>query len=92
MPLSEFAKKAGFAASIHVTGNGKPPVPGTYSLISVENAESGEDHWSLNLSVKEWGTESLREIGALLDGVRVAAFDVTPARLEDSFRRLYGAR
>ncbi|RDG39804.1 ABC transporter ATP-binding protein [Streptomyces corynorhini] len=88
--LADFARKAGFAATIKVSGSGAPPGPGTYRAISLRSREHTEGVWTVELAVEEWSTTSLGEIGALLDGCAVTTFEVTPARLEDSFQRLYG--
>ncbi|MDH6623232.1 ABC-2 type transport system ATP-binding protein [Streptomyces sp. LBL] len=95
--LADFTRRAGFAAVITVTGHGPRPVPRAGHGIRVRGEgaagsageEPGADTWTIVIEIEEWGTGALGGIGALLDGCEVTGFDVTPARLEDSFRRLY---
>lgn len=93
LPLADFARRAGFAAVIKVNGDGPPPAARACMAIRVrddrQREQPAEGGWSLEIEVEEWGTGALGEVGALLDGCAVTSFDVTPARLEDSFRRLY---
>lgn len=100
LPLADFARRAGFAAVIKVAGRGTPPAHRAFRAIRVRSQDptegqgqgQGQRAWTLEIEVEEWGTLSLGEISALLDGCAVTDLDVTPARLEDSFRRLYGTR
>ncbi|GAA4312681.1 hypothetical protein GCM10023086_33340 [Streptomyces venetus] len=95
MPLADFTRRAGFAAVLRVAGRGAPPAPRVCKGIRVRGRNQAEGTgerqgtWTLEIEIEEWGTVSLGEISALLDGCAVTDFDVTPARLEDSFRRLY---
>ncbi len=92
MPLADFARRAGFAATITVTGRGEPPTAVSSPTVSATPREPEAGRWRLTLSIKEWSAGALQEVGALLDGRAVESFDVTPARLEDSFRRLYAGK
>ncbi|WP_286158132.1 ABC transporter ATP-binding protein [Streptomyces sp. CB03911] len=92
MPLADFARRAGFAATIIVTGRGEPPTAVSSRTVAAAAGQPEAGRWQLTLSVKEWSAGALQEIGALLDGRAVESFDVTPARLEDSFRQLYAGR
>jgi ABC-2 type transport system ATP-binding protein len=83
---AEFARSAGFAATVTVRGRG--PV-----LRQIDTLELAPDHveedkdgvWAVRLRVPEWGGRMFARLSAALAGIDVLAVDVAPVRLEDVY-------
>ncbi|RFS45550.1 ABC transporter ATP-binding protein [Micromonospora craniellae] len=81
----EFARSAGFAATVTVRGRG--PVPRHLDALGTvpDDVEEQGGVWTLRLRVPEWGGETFDRLGAALAGLDVLAVDVAPVRLEDVY-------
>ncbi|MFG2010574.1 ABC transporter ATP-binding protein [Micromonospora sp. NPDC048868] len=81
----EFARSAGFAATVTVRGRG--PVPRHLDALGTvpDDVEEQDGVWTLRLRVPEWGGGTFDRLGAALAGLDVLAVDVAPVRLEDVY-------
>jgi ABC-2 type transport system ATP-binding protein len=80
----EFARLAGFVATVTVTGRG--PQPARLLSVATESVPGDDDGvWTVSIRVPEWGSDSFGQLNAALSGVEVLAVAVTPMRLEDVY-------
>jgi ABC-2 type transport system ATP-binding protein len=85
-PADEFARLAGFAATVTVTGRGPQPARLlTFATEPVAGADDADGGWTVSIRVPEWGSEIFGQLNAALSGVEVLAVAVAPVRLEDVY-------
>lgn len=87
LAVGEFAKLAGFTATVTVRGRGPEPLPerftsGTIEVVSV-TADAGI--WTARLRVRDWGSESFGLLGRAMSGADILDVDVAALRLEDVY-------
>ncbi|WP_229402998.1 ABC transporter ATP-binding protein [Micromonospora okii] len=86
----EFARSAGFAATVTVRGRG--PTPQRFDALgaTAEDVEEQGGVWTVRLRVPEWGGGTFERLSAALAGLEVLAVDVAPVRLEDVYATVMG--
>jgi ABC-2 type transport system ATP-binding protein len=93
---AEFARLAGFAATVTIRGRGRPPVRFDVNALAVESTVEGDGIWTVRLRLPDWGPEVFGQLSAGLLGVDVLGVAVDPVRLEDVYavivERLAGER
>ncbi|WFE62938.1 ABC transporter ATP-binding protein [Micromonospora sp. WMMD714] len=82
---AEFARSAGFAATVTVRGRGPVPQQLGASGVALDDVEEQGGVWTVRLRVPEWGGATFDRLGAALTGLDVLAVDVAPVRLEDVY-------
>jgi ABC-2 type transport system ATP-binding protein len=82
---AEFARSAGFAATVTVQGSG--PVPRQLDLLGIApgDVEERDGVWTARLRVPEWGGGVFERLSAALADLDVLNVDVEPVRLEDVY-------
>jgi ABC-2 type transport system ATP-binding protein len=91
--IAEFAKLAGYAATVIVRGAGPRPalsalVPAAVDVESV--SDTGDGGWIARLRVREWGLDALSSLGRALADVSVVDVQVASLRLEDVYGHVVG--
>ncbi|MEO3772749.1 ABC transporter ATP-binding protein [Micromonospora sp. B9E7] len=81
----EFARSAGFAATVTVRGRGPVPRHLDSSGAAQDDIEEKDGVWTVRLRVPEWGSGTFDQLGTALTGLDVLAVDVAPVRLEDVY-------
>jgi len=87
MTIAEFAKSAGYTATVTVRGRGTPPEALTRPLsgVSVGEVESDGVVWTAHLRVADWGADSFGQLSTLMAGSDILGVEVAPIRLEDAY-------
>jgi ABC-2 type transport system ATP-binding protein len=85
----EFARLAGFAATVTVTGRGPQParlLSFATEPVAGDNGDADADGvWTVSMRVPDWGSDVFGQLNAALSGVEVLAVAVAPVRLEDVY-------
>ncbi|MFJ1637814.1 MULTISPECIES: ABC transporter ATP-binding protein [unclassified Streptomyces] len=86
MTVAQFARTAGYTATVTVRGRGAVPSRdvGDESLV-VDDLTSDGVVWTARLRVRDWGADSLGRLSRLVDTSDVLDIDVAPLRLEDAY-------
>ncbi|WP_405817451.1 ABC transporter ATP-binding protein [Streptomyces sp. NBC_00838] len=87
LPVEEFARQAGYTATVTVRGTGSPPDGGALSSpdIAVGGVEVADDSWTLRLHVRDWSVGSFGLLEQALAHVSVLDVRIDPVRLEDVY-------
>ncbi|MEH1016371.1 ABC transporter ATP-binding protein [Micromonospora sp. CPCC 206060] len=84
-PAAEFARSAGFAATVTLQGRGPLPARLDSYRMAVESVEDQGGVWTARLRVPDWGGEMFQQLSAALADADVLGVDVAPVRLEDVY-------
>jgi ABC-2 type transport system ATP-binding protein len=90
MSLTEFARRAGYAAAVTVRGRGAlrqlpDRLPASISLAGQLTGSDGQ--WAVTLRLQHWSPEVFAQLAALFDSVEVVDVDVREVRLEEAFTK-----
>ncbi|MGQ4487332.1 ABC transporter ATP-binding protein [Streptomyces sp. 372A] len=87
LPVEEFARQAGYTATVTVRGTGSPPDGGALSSpeIAVGGVEVADGSWTLRLHVRDWSVGSFGLLEQALAHVSVVDVRIDPVRLEDVY-------
>ncbi|MFE3247212.1 ABC transporter ATP-binding protein [Streptomyces sp. NPDC059209] len=87
LPVEEFARQAGYTATVTVRGTGSPPDGGALSSpdIAVGGVEVADESWTLRLHVRDWSVGSFGLLEQALAHVSVLDVRIDPVRLEDVY-------
>ncbi|MFF4471326.1 ABC transporter ATP-binding protein [Streptomyces sp. NPDC001599] len=87
LPVDEFARQAGYTATVVVRGTGAPPdaVALASSDIAVGGVDTAEGAWTLRLHVRDWNVGSFGLLEKALAHVSVLDVRIEPVRLEDVY-------
>ncbi|MFD2765814.1 ABC transporter ATP-binding protein [Micromonospora eburnea] len=87
MSVAEFARTAGYTATVVVRGRGSAPQELSGGLPGVAVDEVVEDSvtWTARLRVAGWGAESFGQLSRLLSSGNILDVEVQPLRLEDAY-------
>jgi ABC-2 type transport system ATP-binding protein len=84
-PAADFARLAGFAATVTVRGTGRLPTALADSEWALDSTEQQDNTWTARLRVPEWNGVVFGRLSSALDGSDVLDVDVAPVRLEDVY-------
>ncbi|MEU1516193.1 ABC transporter ATP-binding protein [Streptomyces sp. NPDC005811] len=91
MTVPEFAKTAGYTATVTVRGRGPAPArdatAGDEDCLVVDEVTTEGSVWTARLRVRDWGAEALGRLSGLVDSSEILGMDVAPLRLEDAYAR-----
>jgi ABC-2 type transport system ATP-binding protein len=92
MSTSEFARLAGYTATVTVRGRGARPqlLDGPLAGISVGELSTGGQVWTAQLRVRDWGADSLGQLSRVLSASELLELHVSPLRLEDVYAHVAG--
>ncbi|MFJ8002524.1 ABC transporter ATP-binding protein [Streptomyces sp. NPDC096310] len=87
LPVEEFARQAGYTATVIVRGTGSPPDGGAVSSrdIAVGGVDVADGAWTLRLHVRDWSVGSFGLLEQALAHVSVMDVHIEPVRLEDVY-------
>ncbi|GAA5016883.1 ABC transporter ATP-binding protein [Streptomyces siamensis] len=87
LPVEEFARQAGYTATVIVRGTGTPPDAGAVSSpdIAVGAVDTADGAWTLRLHVRDWSVGSFGLLEKALAHVSVLDVRIEPVRLEDVY-------
>ncbi|MFE9765019.1 ABC transporter ATP-binding protein [Streptomyces sp. NPDC005808] len=87
LPVEEFARQAGYTATVTVRGTGSPPDGGALSSrdIAVGGVDVADGSWTLRLHVRDWSVGSFGLLEQALAHVSVLDVRIDPVRLEDVY-------
>ncbi|MFK0022816.1 ABC transporter ATP-binding protein [Streptomyces sp. NPDC090798] len=87
LPVEEFARQAGYTATVTVRGTGSPPDSDALSSpdIAVGGVEVADGSWTLRLHVRDWSVGSFGLLEQALAHVSVLDVRIDPVRLEDVY-------
>lgn len=90
LPIKEFSGLAGFSATVHIRGRGRPPEPDTFASghTGTVSVEGDENDWSARVTVREWSEATFAEFGKAVGGHAISDISVVPVRLEDVYAEL----
>ena len=90
LPVEEFARMAGYTATVTVRGTGSPPDGGALSSpdIAVGGIVQAEDNWTLRLHVRDWSVGSFGLLEQALAHASVLDVAIEPVRLEDVYSQV----
>jgi ABC-2 type transport system ATP-binding protein len=87
LAVEEFARMAGYTATVTVRGTGSPPEGADLSSpdIAVGGVDVAEGAWTLRLHVRDWSVGSFGLLEKALAHVDVLDVRIDPVRLEDVY-------
>ncbi|WP_306321916.1 MULTISPECIES: ABC transporter ATP-binding protein [unclassified Streptomyces] len=87
LPVEDFARQAGYTATVTVRGTGSPPDGATVSSpdITVGGVDVADGSWTLQLHVRDWSVGSFGLLQQALAHVSVLDVRIEPVRLEDVY-------
>ncbi|WP_234020822.1 ABC transporter ATP-binding protein [Streptomyces sp. 142MFCol3.1] len=87
LSVEEFARQAGYTATVIVRGTGTPPDAGAVSSpdIAVGGVDTADGLWTLRLHVRDWSVGSFGLLEKALAHVTVLDVRIEPVRLEDVY-------
>jgi ABC-2 type transport system ATP-binding protein len=87
LPVEEFARMAGYTATVTVRGTGRPPDDSALSFpdIAVGGVDVAQGSWTLRLHVRDWSVGSFGLLEKALAHVGVLDVRIDPVRLEDVY-------
>lgn len=87
LPVDEFARQAGYTATVVVRGTGAPPdaVDLASCDIAVGGVDTADGAWTLRLHVRDWNVGSFGLLEKALAHVSVLDVRIEPVRLEDVY-------
>ncbi|MFD0163276.1 ABC transporter ATP-binding protein [Streptomyces decoyicus] len=87
LPVEEFARQAGYTATVTVRGTGSPPDGGAVASpdIAVGSVDVADGSWTLQLHVRDWSVGSFGLLEQALAHVSVLDVSIEPVRLEDVY-------
>jgi ABC-2 type transport system ATP-binding protein len=90
MRTAEFARMAGYMATVTVRGRGKRPrlLDGPLPGVLVGELSAEGQVWTAQLRVRDWGADSLGQLSRLLSASDLLDLHVSPLRLEDVYAQL----
>jgi ABC-2 type transport system ATP-binding protein len=90
MTIAEFARAAGYVATVTVRGRGAAPVlPTGGPLRGLGPVAVDEGTWSARLAVTDWGVASFGALSGMLGGAEIIDVDVAQVRLEDVYTEFH---
>jgi ABC-2 type transport system ATP-binding protein len=91
MSTPEFARMAGYTATVTVRGRGSRPrlLDGPLPGVSVADVSADGQVWTAQLRVRDWGADSLGQLSRLLSAIDLLDLQVSPLRLEDVYAHLH---
>lgn len=87
LPVDEFARMAGYTATVTVRGTGSPPDIRAVSSpdIAVGGVVEADGNWTLRLQVRDWSVGSFGLLDQALAHVSVLDVAIEPVRLDDVY-------
>ncbi len=89
MSVADFARTAGYTATVTVRGRGSwddgPVAPA--GTVAVDDVAQDGPTWTARLRVRDWDADSVEHLGRVLRSRHILSVDVASLRLEDVYAR-----